>query len=101
MTEREVQKAVVKALNSLGWDVTQFSINEQAHSQLRGVVDIYATHEGKKKQIWIEVKASGKKVKPGSAQDRWLARTQASGAHCIVVDSLGSLLRKLDSKGLM
>ena len=85
MTEREVQKAVVKALSSMGWEVTIFSINKRAHSQLRGIPDLYATHSGHKAQMWIEVKKPGGKTRP--SQSAWMARTQASGAICIVVDS--------------
>lgn len=95
MTEREVQKAVVKALKNMGWYVTQFSIPRKAYEQLRGVPDLYVTHSGKKRQLWIEVKATGKSVKPGSDQERWIERTSASGATCLEVDSLNDLIEQL------
>lgn len=96
MTERAVQRAAVKALEGMGWAVTVTSIPRRAYQQLTGLPDLYATHSGKKRQIWVEVKGTGKKVEPGSEQDRWLARTAASGAFCIVIDSVDDLLDKLD-----
>ena len=101
MTERAVQRAAVKALEGMGWAVTVTSIPRRAYQQLTGLPDIYVTHAGKKKQVWIEVKAKGKKVEPGSEQDRWLARTAASGALCIVIDSVDDLLDKLERMGCL
>ncbi len=95
MTENEVQQDVVQALELMSWEVTTFSIPRKAFIQLSGVPDIYATHEGKQKQVWIEVKRPGKGIEPGSKQERWLTRTAASGALCIVVHSVDELLEKL------
>lgn len=95
MTENEVQQDVVKALELMGWEVTTFSIPRKAYIQLRGVPDLYATHAGRKRQVWIEVKATGKGIVPSSDQDRWLTRTAASGALCIVVRSVDELIEKL------
>ena len=99
MTEREVQKSVVGVLGSLGWETTVFSIPRRAYGQLRGVPDLYCTHAGHRQQLWIEVKAPGKKTRPD--QERWLARTQASGALCLVIDSVDSLMNNLQKRGLV
>ncbi len=97
MTERDVQREVVKALDSMGWETTIFSINKKANSQLRGVPDLFTTHAGHRAQIWIECKKPGGKLRP--EQDRWLARTQASGAICLVIDSIEKLEEHLRKRG--
>ena len=85
MTEREVQKACVKALEQMGWFVTQFSIPRRAYKQVVGVPDIYAVHTGHRAQLWLECKRPGGKTRP--SQSAWMTRVAASGAICIVVDS--------------
>ena len=99
MTEREVKDGIVNVLEAGGWELTHFSVNKKVHTQLRGVPDIYCTHAGHQRQLWIEVKATGKPTRP--AQERWLARTQASGALCLVIDSVDSLLNNLQKRGLV
>ena len=99
MTEREVQLAVVAALGSMGWETTIFSVNKKSHTQLRGIPDLYTCHAVHRQQIWIECKKPGGKLRP--AQERWLARTQASGALCLVIDSVDSLMNNLQKRGLV
>lgn len=97
MTEAETKKAVIELLEATGWELTHFSIPRRAYEQLAGVPDIFATHPGHLTQMWIETKGTGKPTRP--AQDRWLARTQASGAICLVIDSVDKLEEHLRLRG--
>ena len=99
MTEADVKAEVIELLEATGWELSHFSIPRRAYEQLRGVPDIFASHAGHQAQMWIELKAPGKPTRP--AQDRWLARTQASGAICLVIDSIEKLEEHLKKRGFI
>ena len=55
-----------------------------------GVSDLLGIYKGR--MLAIEVKAPGKKIKPGSAQQRFLANIHVNGGIAIEADSVEALL---------
>ena len=85
-TEAEVQKAIVGAARATGWHVTIFSTDRQGRRQHRSVPDLYLTHQGQQRQIWIECKAHGKWARDD--QIEWINRVNQAGGEAYICDSL-------------
>ena len=87
-TEREVQTAIVHVARRLGWYVVVTSDRRRALA--KGMPDLYCTHPGKRRCVWLEVK--GKKGKASLDQLLWMRRVQAAEGESYVVHSVDEAL---------
>ena len=88
MSENIIQHAIVATARKAGWNVTTFSTDRRERQQRRSIPDLYMTHDGQQRQVWIEVKDTGKKARPD--QQAWIDKVVASGGEAYCCDSLDS-----------
>jgi hypothetical protein len=90
--EKAVQRAVTKALKTLGFHISDLS-QPRASMQTPGLPDLFAMHAGWKVAFWVEVKAPGGKL--SVAQEAWHREAHASGVRVMTVDSVAALVSEL------
>ena len=93
MGENDVQALIVATARKAGWSVTIFSTDRRERKQRRAIPDLYMTHEGQQRQVWIECKDTGKMARPD--QQAFIDRVNASGGEAYCCDSLDSALHTI------
>jgi len=87
VNETEITKAIRDVLRCFGvyhWK------QHQGLGSFPGVSDILGIYKGR--MLAIEVKAPGRRVQPGSAQERFLANIHEQGGIAIEADSIDALV---------
>ena len=94
--EKRVQNAIKRALNQLGFFVSDFS-QPRASMQTPGIPDLYACHPGWQMSLWIEVKAN--KGKLTTAQAFWHEMAEGSGVNVVTAHELRDVTSYLQEIG--
>jgi hypothetical protein len=78
--EKRTQSSIKKALNQLGFFVSDFS-QPRRTMQTAGIPDLFACHPGWRISLWVEVKGPKGKLTP--AQEFWHDAAQGSGQNVV------------------
>jgi len=92
--EGQAKRAIRDFLNLYGvWHYVQV----QGPLSARGVSDLVGIYKGR--PLYIEVKAPGKRIKPGSEQERFLENVHERGGIAIEADGVESLVKGFERYG--
>lgn len=99
MLEKAVDADVMKALSTLGFEITRLQQSRRSR-QTEGVPDLYASHAGWKIRVWLELKGTDGTVDPEQAA--WHRAERAAGGTVLILrapDHVRHLLAGLREMG--
>jgi len=99
LTERKVQRRIVDLLRATGWHVTVTSTNRRVQRAIKGLPDIYATHRGYKRSLWVECKAPVGDVR--DEQRTWMWETAEAGVPCLIASDPAHVEEWLRKEGML
>lgn len=97
LREKGVERDVIGALETMGFNVTKTSRPGKSNGMTPGIPDLYASHPRWQLRLWVEVKAGDNT--PSLHQRAWHANERAAGGTVLVVWSVSDLLVGLTDLG--